>query len=101
MEITAEVRFKIWVDRAMIDSSGGETIPEVAAEFLSLHVNDHPTMQADIETTLHTQVLDVGGYIEEPVICPVCEALFFLAHDADYIDRHGHCDMCPDPAQER
>ena len=70
VEVTATVRFKIWVDQNMIDESGSDTLSEIAEEYLSLHVNDHPDIQADIETVDNKQIVSEGSFVDEPETNP-------------------------------
>ena len=100
VEITATVRFKIWVDQNMIDESGSDTLTEIAEEYLSLHVNDHPDIQADIETVDNKKIVSEGSFLDEPETCPVCGAAFFEKGDIDFIERFGACKMCPVPEDE-
>ena len=100
VEIIATIRFKIWVDRDMIDQSGEYTLEAIAQEYLSLHVNDFPTMQADIESVDSAKVLDEGPYELEAVECSSCGACYFERSEVEYIAEYGVCRLCPDPKQE-
>ena len=101
VEITATIRFKIWVDRDMIDESGEYTLEEIAKEYLSLHVNDFPTMQADIESVDSAKVLDEGPFEPEAVECSSCGTCYFERNEAKYISEHGVCRACPVPDWEK
>ena len=97
VEITATIRFKVWVDRYMIDESSEYTLEAIAQEYLSLHVNDHLTIQADIESVDRTRVLDAGPFEEEAVECPECETYYFETREVQHIDEHDVCTQCPIP----
>ena len=100
VEITATIRFKIWVDRDMIDESGEYTLEAVAQEYLSLHVNDNLTIQADIESVEGTQVLDQGPFEPEAVECSSCGTCYFEREEAEYISEYDVCRACPVPDWE-
>jgi len=94
VEITATVRFKIWVDKHMLEET------DVAHEYLLLHVNDHPDIQADVEAVDNKQVLDRGPFEEEAAVCDSCGTQYFDTREARHIDEHEVCTGCPIPENE-
>jgi len=100
VEMTATIRFRVWVDRDMIDESGEYTLEAIAQEYLSLHVNDHLTIQADIERVDRTSVLDAGPFEEEAVECPERETYYFETREVQHIEEHDVCGSCPIPELE-
>jgi len=99
VEVIATIRFKIWVDQYMIDESGELTLGDVAQEHLSLHINDHLTIQADIESVDHTRVLDEGPFVEDALECPECETSYFEKQEVQHIEEHDVCTSCPVPEE--
>ncbi len=100
VEIIATVRFKLWIDQNVIDHSGEYSLEAIAQEHLADHVNDHPDIQADIESVDHTQVLDTGPFVEEAVECPACRTFYFEKQEVRHIEEHDVCKSCPIPELE-
>lgn len=100
VEITSTVRFKVWVNQDMIDSSGEYSLEGIASEYLGLHVNDHPTIQADMVGNEAVQVLSTGDFVTEAVMCATCGSFYFKAADVDFINEHSACRECPEPELE-
>ena len=75
------------------------TAEAIAQEYLSLHVNDHLTIQADIESVDRTSVLDEAPFEEEAVECPECETYYFATREVQPIEDHDACTHCPIPEE--
>jgi hypothetical protein len=80
--------------------SGELTLGDVAREHLSLHINDHLTIQADIESIDHAKVLDPGPFVEEAVQCPACHTFYFEKKEVNHISEWDVCSGCPIPELE-
>jgi hypothetical protein len=45
------------------------------------------------------EILDYGDFAEL-VQCPLCETIYVLKKDVEYIEQNSACRMCPDPELE-